>query len=93
MARKTLAIGSVSWGTMREEDLIPRFISALEKVNKKLAVSKRAEYKKLFRYADSKAIQDLYIELFDLLDAYTPPYCYFGAHEGDGSDFGCWPEV
>lgn len=29
-------------------------------------------------------------ELSDALNEYAPPYAYFGAHEGDGSDFGYW---
>lgn len=29
-------------------------------------------------------------ELFDALDAIAPPYVSFGAHEGDGSDYGYW---
>lgn len=29
--------------------------------------------------------------LIALLNAYCPDYCYFGARDGDGADFGCWP--
>lgn len=35
--------------------------------------------------------QELVQELTDALEQFAPPYCYFGANEEDGSDFGFWP--
>lgn len=40
---------------------------------------------------DLDAAECLITDLSDALEQFAPPYCYFGAHEGDGSDFGFWP--
>jgi len=39
---------------------------------------------------DDEDAQYMLEELFDALDDHAPPFCYFGANVGDGSDFGFW---
>jgi hypothetical protein len=103
--------GSISHGTLRPEDLIPTFMTALEKCaeadvsgrfddrNYVRAESTRANLAKVQanidrltdEYFDSQDAQDDLDMLYDELGAYAPAGHYFGAHEGDGSDFGFWP--
>jgi hypothetical protein len=98
---RTLALGSYSSGTMRPEDLIPAFISAAEDLRltredrRKLEEIRREYDKVSSEDYDVDAVEavepdDLCTDLFDLLDCYTPDYCYFGAHPGDGADYGVW---
>lgn len=90
MVSHTLPIGSISSGTMREEDLVPCFLSALEDVDPDRANVIAAEY---HLEDDEQTEDDLCYAceaLFDALDEHCPDYCYFGAHEGDGSDYGVW---
>lgn len=42
---------------------------------------------------DSLEANEYVEELFDILNDHAPPYCYFGAHEGDGACFGFWPDI
>ena len=39
---------------------------------------------------DVEAIESINYAI-DALQDYAAPYCYIGAHEGDGSSLGCWP--
>lgn len=93
--RRNTNIGSVSCATMRPEDLIPSFLWELEHQHART----RAHYN-LCRSINARMRADDYFDsedadydleaLFDALDAYSPAYFYFGAHIGDGSDYGYW---
>ena len=93
---RTLSIGSVSSGTMREEDLIPCFLSVAEDL--RLSREDRASVRRIRKASDvdedAEYWQDGASEdcstLFDLLGRYVPEYCYFGAIEGDGAEYGCF---
>ena len=75
--------GSISHGTMREEDLIPAFEGALDC----LGIAYNAEYD-----PDDMEDQSWYCweHLVELLDSAAPNGYYFGSHPGDGSDYGFW---
>ena len=96
----SIQLGTVSHGTMRPQDLIPAFLSAVGEYCP-------TEYEQLLannstipayvmdegdesEWWHSEEAGHLLENLFDLLDEIAPPYCYFGAHEGDGSDYGFW---
>lgn len=86
--------GTVSHATMRSEDLIPRFIEALEHFD----AEKAKEYQTRWDDTCEMANEDERLEesdylvesLFDALDSHAAPYFYFGAHAGDRSDYGFW---
>jgi len=99
--------GSVSHGTMRDEDLIPAFMSVLDHCWPVKAKALRASHRNIFRWLaagapsysyKSKAGQNFDLSLsdfvneslFNALDQCAPRGHYFGAHPGDGSDYGFW---
>ena len=96
MTAHTATVGSISHGTLRTIDLLRAFTFELSYLS--------GDYVALVNCADERheAINvdsdnetsedsELVNELIDALNDLAPPYCYFGAHEGDGSDFGFWP--
>lgn len=99
MKKHDYPMGSISHGTMRTEDLIPIFLSELYDLAKRYSV---ADHLRLCReiqhridtepgYFDSEgASYDLNESLFNALNEHAAPYFYFGAHPGDGSDYGFW---
>lgn len=94
--------GTVSEGTMRSQDLAPKFLSVLEELDSE-AYQQMQVPAVGFGAFPSYALEDSSSEwwdseectwameaLFDALDWCAPEGYYFGAHEGDGADFGFW---
>lgn len=99
---KTANFGSVSTGTMRYQDLLPAFANALRELGHRSRELTRIESRFNRALRGKYGEQDAYFTekeglafwdlgtLEDMLNEHTPPYAYFGAHEGDGEDYGFW---
>jgi hypothetical protein len=92
-------IGSVSHGTMRNEDLIPVFADTLESLLKNKSDEGSGVWgscRDLIAAAreiedfGSENADEVLNDLFGALDCFAPPFFYFGSNLGDGSDFGFW---
>lgn len=94
--------GTVSHGTLLTYDLANAFLGALETVAP--AVYQQLVFPcgmvpdylraivagRSSDYWQTEAADDFVASLFDALNEHAPEGYYFGAHEGDGSDFGFW---
>lgn len=83
---------SVSSGTLKSEDLIPKFLGVLktygkDKYDKYIKENPEVED---WENLDDETMGWVVDELTDLLNEIAPDGCYFGASEGDGADFGFW---
>ena len=95
--KKTAELGSVSHATMRAQDVLPACLGVLEEFDKAQAdkfwkeVPKDAQDDDDHDWWDSEDCSYLLNEdVWDAMQEIAPPYCYFGSHPGDGSDFGFW---
>jgi len=95
-----IQIGSVCSGTMRSEDLIPTFLGFLINLDtEKEFTSVIREGKSIIIQAEKddsvwdseNTIMYLNEDLWEAMDSFSPDYCFFGAHPGNGSDYGYWP--
>ena len=97
MDRK-VTLGTISHGTLRTVDLAEAFSVELDYLDSEALAAINAEYAEV---ADAEDWEDIDEEtlswyvgaLSDALQELAPPYAYFGALEGDSSDFGFWPDV
>ena len=95
-----LSVGTISWGTLRNQDLIPSFMDVLLDHDLSTAHALQKEYREVFQNIDndefmatSEDATYLVEALFEALNEIAPPFHYFGATAGDGSDFGFWADV
>lgn len=94
--RKPFELGTVSEGTLRTEDLLEAFADALERLAGTSDLVKDAHDLLManadWDWDDLGEAQQIVSDLEDALQEYCPPFVYFGAHPGDGADFGFWPD-
>jgi hypothetical protein len=88
----TLAIGTISHGTLRNEDLASAIHAALKSQGHKesdvLMRELRGIANGLVEDNDSETVSDG----IEALNDHVPMFCYAGFHPGDGSDLGVWPD-
>lgn len=90
-------IGTIIQGTLNTEELVQAFVEELERLGSEDAVIDDAK-----NWLDMDEDQgergeaweeegsELVSSLIDSLNEFSPQFCYFGASEGDGADFGFW---
>jgi hypothetical protein len=95
-------MGSVISGTMRPEDLLPAFIDTVRgqrPLNREHSKDVTEIQRRIDRHYRKPEKSDYFIfdsadddieRLFDILTEYCPQGFYFGAHPGDGADYGFW---
>lgn len=85
-------LGSISSGTMRPEDLIPKFLYILGQLDKEVHDRIVRDFPEVVDEGDfeGEAADYCLDELYDALNECAPDYVHFSSHEGDGADYGFW---
>jgi hypothetical protein len=97
----TPTISTISHGTLNTFDLLEAFGWELQHISTNAghqALAEEARKRAHFytwndNVEETDADSEMVNALIDALNALAPAYCFFGAHEGDGSDFGFWPDM
>lgn len=91
-------LGSISEATLRPEDLIPSFVSAVMSYGNPAerkaarAVERKSEKEGYYDDEETEFGECGVFVLTELLEGIASRYNMdFGAHPGDGADFGFWP--
>ena len=82
-------LGSISTGTLRTEDLLEAFHSTIAASGTPPALAEDGYVDGGAQYSDGELLE-VYTEQ---LESLCPPFVYFGTLEGDGADFGFWPDI
>jgi len=92
-------LGTCIEGTFRPQDLLPAFVNLIDFVAPAVSAQIMVNGGAIPAYAgedddhpwwESEDCQFCIEEMFDTLNDYAPEGYYFGAHPGNGSDFGFW---
>jgi hypothetical protein len=92
-------LGSISHGTLRLKDLIPVFIDTIHRLTTPdmptVSIDWIGADARLFDddFFTSDDADQTMVELVEVLNELCPPFVYFGTLEGDGADFGFWPDM
>ncbi len=91
--REKIEIGSIIEGTLRPADLIPAFVEELKRLDKEGTYQELIGEAENITDYEAEGVQFILDDLFDALDAFSPPYTFFGAANTDGASFGYWPAI
>ena len=94
---KLLEIGShVDYASLRSQDLLPAFLECLIGIDQDFIaetyceIPYEAQFDDLHEFWGSENCVWIMECVEDRLNEYVPEGYYFGAHPGNGSDFGVW---
>ena len=91
-SNKAIADQTVIHGTLRTEDLVEAFTDEYERLGGRPSNVELFRSHLLLEEGESREDELHYDleDLYELLNDLAPEGTSFGAHEGDGSDFGFW---